>query len=191
VRQEFKIPVNASVLLTVAVLRELKGIQFMIRAMSSVLQSFPNAYYLIVGDGDYRSVLEEDARSSGIEDRIIFAGTRKDIPQILSAGDVFVLPTLTEALPTVLAEAMASRLPIIASSVGGIPEMIVNNENGILTTAGDIGELRDASLKLLADPLLRKRMGESGWNIVNQKFKIDTQIRHLEKLYLDLIAAYA
>jgi glycosyltransferase involved in cell wall biosynthesis len=191
VRREIGIPANANLFVTVAVLRELKGIQFMIRAMPSILKAFPNAYYLIVGDGAYRGALEEEVKNAGIEKHVIFAGTRKDIHHILSACDIFVLPTLTEALPTVLAEAMASRLPIIASAVGGVPEMVVDGENGILVAAGDTEALVAAGTKLLAEPLLGKRMGEAGWQIVDQKFNITVQVRQLEQLYLDLINAYA
>jgi len=191
VRGEFGIPSNADVFATVAVLRELKGIQFMIRAMPFILKSYPNAYYLIVGNGEYRQVLVEEVKNADIEEHVIFAGKRKDIPRILTACDIFVLPTLTEALPTVLAEAMASRLPIIASAVGGVPEMIVDGKNGILVSAGNIKELQTAGERLLASPLLRKRMGEKGWQAVNQKFNITVQVQHLEQLYLDLINAYA
>lgn len=190
VRRELGIPPDADLFVTVAVLRELKGIQFMIRAMPSILGSFPNAYYLIVGDGDHRGALEEAVKKAGVEKQVIFSGTRKDISRILSACDAFVLPTLTEALPTVLAEAMASRLPVIASAVGGVPEMIVDGENGILVTAGSFVELQGAAEKLLSDPLKRQRMGEAGWRIVNEKFNIVVQVRHLERLYLELLGAY-
>lgn len=191
IRREFGIPADANLLVTVAVLRELKGIQFMIRAMPTILETFPNAYYLIVGDGDHRGALEEEVKHAGVGKHVIFAGARKDIPRVLAAGDIFALPTLTEALPTVLAEAMASRLPIIASAVGGVPEMIVDGENGILVAAGDVDELKGASERLLADPLLMTQMGEAGWQVVNQKFNITTQVRKLEQLYLDLIDSYA
>jgi glycosyltransferase involved in cell wall biosynthesis len=90
----------------------------------------------------------------------------------------------------VLAEAMASRLPVIASAVGGVPEMIVDGENGILVTAGSFVELQGAAEKLLSDPLKRQRMGEAGWRIVNEKFNIVVQVRHLERLYLELLGAY-
>ena len=190
VRREFGIPGHASLVVTVAVLRELKGIQFMIRAMPHILESFPDVHYLIVGDGDHRDALESEVKIAGVEKNVVFAGTRKDIPGILSACDIFVLPTLTEALPTVLAEAMAARLSIVASAVGGVPEMIVNGENGILVSAGNIQELQNACKRLLADPLLGIRMGEAGWRIVNQKFNVAAQVRHLEQIYLDLIAMY-
>ncbi len=187
IRRELEIPENASLLTTVAVLRELKGIQYMIRAMPGILASYPDVYYLIAGDGAHRDALVQEVERVGVAHRVVFAGMRKDIPQVLSASDIFVLPTLTEALPTVLAEAMAARLPIIASSVGGIPEMITNHENGRLVSAGNVQELTDASMELLSDAESRKRMGENGWSVVNRKFNITEQVKQLGSLYLDLL----
>jgi glycosyltransferase involved in cell wall biosynthesis len=191
VRNELGIPDTADLLTTVAVLREPKGIQYMIRALPAILAFFPDVYYLIVGHGAYHDALVSEVKNAGMQEHVIFTGVRRDIPQILSASDVFVLPTLTEALPTVLAEAMASRLPIIASAVGGIPEMIIDGENGNLVTAGNLHELAEACKRLLADPAWRVRMGESGWKTVDQKFNITEQVRQLEALYLDLINSYA
>ena len=89
------------------------------RALPAVLAAHPDTYYLIVGSGSHQDVLIEEAHRAGVSERVIFAGMRRDVPRLLAASDVFVLPTMTEALPTVLAEAMAARLPIIASRVGG------------------------------------------------------------------------
>lgn len=190
VRREFEIPANARLLTTVAVLREPKGIQFMIRAMPQILALFPDTYYLIVGNGAYYDTLLGEVEENGISKHVIFAGMRRDIPSLLFASDVFVLPTLTEALPTVLAEAMAARLPIVASAVGGVPEMIENEKNGYLVTAGNVHELVETCNSLLVNVEKRRTMGENGWQVVNQKFNIVEQVRKLEKLYLDLIYSY-
>ncbi len=190
VRKELGIPADAWVLTTVAVLRELKGIQFMIQALPAILARFPKSYYLIVGDGDYLEELIRQVDLAGVQERVIFAGQRNDVQRFLQASDVFVLPTLTEALPTVLAEAMTARLPIVASAVGGVPEMIVDGQNGRLVPAADPQALSDACLDLLSRPEESAQMGEKGWEVVNQKFNIRTQVLHLENLYLDLIHAY-
>ena len=190
VRNELDIPVEANVLATVAVLRDLKGIQFMIRAMPKILASYPDAYYLIAGDGTYRDTLVAEVAELGVENRVIFTGMRKDVPRILSASDVFVLPTLTEALPTVLAEAMAAHLPIVASAVGGIPEMINDYDNGRLVSPGNVQQLTDVVIELLSDGGSRQKMGEAGWEVVNRKFNISEQVRRLSDLYLDLLIKY-
>ena len=185
VRLEFNIPQDANVLMTVAVLRPPKGIQFMIRALPDVLIPHPNTYYLIVGDGSHHDALIDEAGKAGVSGRVIFTGMRKDVPQLLAAGDVFVLPSLTEALPTVLAEAMAARLPVIASRVGGIPEMIANGQNGLLVEPEDPASLSHACIRLLEQPETRTTMGAAGWKIVNQKFSIERQVEQLKELYLE------
>ena len=190
VREEFRVPPDAYLLTTIAVLRPQKGIEYMLRALPTVLESHPNTYYLIVGDGAHRDVLVAEAEELGVRDRVIFAGTRRDVPRLLVASDVFVLPTLTEALPTVLAEAMASHVPIVASAVGGVPEMVVNNKNGKLVSPAEPAELSDACNTLLNSPEMRRSMGEFGWQIVNQKFNINNQVNQLQSLYLEQIHRY-
>lgn len=190
VRAELGIPADASVLVTVAVLRPQKGIQFLIRAMPIILASNPDTYYLVVGNGSHRDVLVEEARKMGVEGRVIFVGMRKDVPRLLAASDVFVLPTLTEALPTVLAEAMGARLPVVASRVGGVPEMVVENESGILLEPEDIPALAAACTRLLANPAERAAMAAQGRKIVNEKFSIERQVEQLQELYLEQLQAY-
>ena len=190
VRTEFGIPSDAHLLTTVAVLRPQKGIQYMIRALPEVLASSPKTYYLVVGDGSHRNTLIEEAKKSNVNHRVIFAGMRRDVTRLLTASDIFVLPTLTEALPTVLAESMAAKLPIIASRVGGVPEMVRDGENGCLVEAEDVDGLAAASIHLLNDHQKRVTMGAVGWNIVNQTFNIERQVEKLEDLYIKQLRAY-
>ncbi len=185
VREEFRIPRDALLIVTVAVLRPPKGIDRMIQAMPAILDALPNAYYLIVGDGTHRQELEKETKRLNLSERVIFAGMQKDIPRLLVASDLFVLPTLTEALPTVLAEAMAARLPIVASAVGGIPEMVTDGANGFLVPPSQPSELSRTCLAILSSEPMRRKMGEIGWQVVNQKFKIENQVRKLEQIYLD------
>lgn len=189
-RRELGIPSDAEVLTTLAVLREPKGIQFMIQAMPAVLADCPKAVYLIAGDGSHRAALEEEARRAGVEHRVIFSGMRSDVPRVLAASDVFVLPTLTEALPTVLAEAMACRLPIVASAVGGVPEMVIDGENGRLVQPARPDELSNACIELLSNSGLREKMTQRGWEIVNDKFNVEGQVERLKDLYRGLINQY-
>jgi glycosyltransferase involved in cell wall biosynthesis len=172
---------------TVAVLRELKGIQYMIEAMPKLLDAAPDVYYLIVGDGEYGQSLRELVASRQLGNRVFFAGQRSDIPEILAASDLFVLPSLTEALPTVLMEAMAAMKPIVASSVGGIPEMINNRINGMLVSPENSPELADACLQVLLDKNMAETMGRNGFDVASKKFDIQDQVRKLTNLYQELI----
>lgn len=190
VRSELGIPLDADLLITVAVLRSQKGIQFMIRALPAVLSSRPDTYYLIVGSGSHQDALIEEVKQAGVSERVVFAGMRKDVPRLLAAGDIFVLPTLTEALPTVLAEAMAAKLPIVASRVGGIPEMVTDGQNGCLVEPEDLDGLATACIHLLSHPEERSAMSAEGWKIVDQKFNVERQVDKLEQLYRDQLHAY-
>lgn len=183
------IPASAVVLTTVAVLREPKGIQFMIRAMPEILAVHPNAYYLVIGSGDFEGELRKEAAQSSME-RIVFTGMRKDIPQLLSVSNIFVLPTLTEALPTVLAEAMALRLPILASRVGGVPEMIEDGINGRLVPPADTRQLASVCNDMLTNLKATADMGEAGRKIVKERFDVRVQASQLQDLYRELITDY-
>lgn len=187
IRQKLSIPKDAQIFTTVAVLRAQKGIQFMIQAMPAILAENLDVYYLVVGSGPHLDALKEEARALAVEERVIFTGMRTDVPQLLSVSDIFILPTLTEALPTVLAEAMAARCPIIASAVGGVPEMVINGENGYLVDPENSDQLSDICIRLLKSQDHRETLGNAGWEIANQKFNIHNQIKKLKVLYLELI----
>ncbi len=186
-RKELGLSPHSIVAVTVAVLREPKGIQFMLQAMTQLRETHPSLQYLIVGDGEHGPTLKEMTRNLNLEGQVIFAGQRTDIPEILPVGDFFVLPTLTEALPTVLMEAMAAHKAIIASKVGGVPEMIQDGVNGRLLPPGDVSALVTACAQLADDSALRNAWGSAGHAICQEKFNIERQILALEHLYASLI----
>ena len=141
-----------------------------------------------MGDGPYRPALEQQAAELGIAERVVFAGSREDVARMLAAADVFVLPSLTEALPTVVAEAMAAGLPIVATTVGGIPEMVRHGEAALLVPPADPEALAAAVLRLLANPRQAAAMGRSGRRVVAERFDIRTQARALADDYRALAA---
>jgi glycosyltransferase involved in cell wall biosynthesis len=190
-RSDLGIPCDAPLLLTVAVLREGKGIQYMLEALPHILDAAPEARYLVAGDGDHRNALENMTKQLRISKHVIFAGYREDIHDLMSISDVFVLPTLREALPTVLAEAMSAGLPIIASAVGGVPEMVTDQINGILVPPRDTGKLADACIRLLSSKADARRMGEQGRTIAAEKFDIQKQARKLGLVYRQLLESRA
>ncbi len=185
-RVEFNLPVEGFLLITVAVLRQPKGIQHMIDAMPATLQQLPHAHYLVVGGGEYGAPLQTQAHELGLSDKITFIGVRQDVPALLPMADLFLHPTLDDALPTVLIEAMATQLPIVASAVGGVPEMVFDGENGCLTTPAQPNELADAILRIGNDPALAKKMGQAGKRIAEEKFSIERQADQLAAVYRKL-----
>jgi glycosyltransferase involved in cell wall biosynthesis len=158
---------------------------------NGILDAAPEARYLVAGDGDHRNALENMTKQLRISKHVIFAGYREDIHDLMSISDVFVLPTLREALPTVLAEAMSAGLPIIASAVGGVPEMVTDQINGILVPPRDTEKLADACIRLLSSKADARRMGEQGRTIAAEKFDIQKQARKLGLVYRQLLESRA
>ena len=182
------IPEKSRILVSVAVLREAKGIQYMLKAMPVILKKIPDAYYLIIGDGDYAKELHALAVSLDIEKYVRFAGFQINIAPLLALGEIFVHPTLDDALPTVLIEAMAAEKPIVASNVGGVPEIVQDEINGILIPPADSVRLTETCLNLLVNPSKSRKMAKAGREIAEKKFSIKEQVKNLEKLYEEILS---
>lgn len=158
----WNIPESAYVIGTVARLERAKGIRYLVSAMPEVVSRFPNTVLVIVGDGSKRCELTSLSSELGISQNVIFTGQLTDPGPILSILDVFVLPSLREALGLAILEAMAFSLPVVATRVGGIPEAVVHNETGILVPPGNSEALTRALLGLAENPAMRKAHGAAG-----------------------------
>ena len=185
-RQSLNLPSRAQIIISVAVLREPKGIQYMLRALPGILEKNPNTHYLIVGDGAYGTCLHDLVTELALQEHVTFTGHRTDIPALLSISDIFALPTLGDALPTVLIEALAAQIPIVASNVGGVPEIVENNVNGLLVPPAVPSALTNACLQLLQDKELAARIVQAGNEVVQQRFDIHVQIEQLGRIYEEI-----
>jgi len=151
--------------------------------------SIPSApQLLIVGDGPLRSDLERVAAAAAPRGMVMFTGSRDDVPRLLSAMDVFVLPSINEALPIVILEAMAAGLPVVATEVGGVPEIVEHGKTGLLVPPGSEEALYCAVQRLASDPALRQQLAMAGRNRVSTDFTIDSMIERIEALYDYLLA---
>jgi glycosyltransferase involved in cell wall biosynthesis len=162
IREEFNIPPGAFVIVMVALLRPRKGAEILIQAMAAVKAIFPNCFLLIVGNDDiseipgYGTRLRKLASEVGLKPNIAFIGFRNDVRYILQECDLMVLPSLYgEGLPMVILEAMASGLPVIASRVEGVPEIIEDGVNGFMVNPGDAVALSRKIITLLEKPHLQ------------------------------------
>lgn len=182
--RELDIPSDARICVTVSVLRPAKGIEVLLDAASRV----PDAYFLIVGDGPKREEWTALARVSGIGDRVRWAGFRRDVDALLAGCDLFVHPSLDDAFPTVLLEAMAAGLPVVASNVGGIPEIVEENVTGHLVPAGDAERLASTIRALLDDEVTRRRMAEAARARASKLFSTDAWIARLDAVYREALA---
>jgi glycosyltransferase involved in cell wall biosynthesis len=147
-----------------------KGLPTLLHAARDVLQLVPNALFVFVGDGPDKEALQVQARELGIAGSVSFLGVREDIPEILSSVDVVALPSLSEGLPMVLLEAMASGAAVVASRVGAVPRVVDDRVNGILMSPGDVCGLTVALLDLLRSKQLRLGIGQEARKTVELRF---------------------
>jgi glycosyltransferase involved in cell wall biosynthesis len=182
-RREMGIPIEVPLMVTVAVLRPGKGISDFVAAMGLIVSKLPDVIAMVVGDGPMRSELEAQVAELGLTGQVLFTGRREDVANLLRAADLFVLPTHEDLLPTVVAEAMGAGLPVVASAVGGLEEMVDEGVTGMLYPAGDVEALARSCVELLTDVELAKRLGASGRERAERLFDLGSQVTALERLY--------
>ena len=183
VRKDLGISDTVPVIGTIGNLYPVKGHIYLVKAAAHVVKRFPEAVFVFAGRGALLSELQQEAGRLGIESHVRFLGFREDIPPLLQAMDIFVLPSLSEGLPLSLLEAMASSKPVIATNVGGIPEVIVNEETGYLVPPMDHEHLASRMILLLGDKAKAQHLGRNGRNRVCEKFLLEQMVSAYEDLY--------
>ncbi len=169
---------------TVAFLRDYKGIGDLLQTAPSLLKHSPYYKFLIVGDGPERSSLVSAVSRLGLESHVVFTGFRDDVPRLLALMDVVVLPSIgAEGVPQVLTQALAMGKPVVATSVGGIPEIIHDGETGLLVPPNDPQRLGEAIGNLAQDSILRKTLGERGREDVVTHYSLETMLDRTEEMY--------
>ena len=192
IRHELEIPPDARLVVVVSRLARLKGIEHFLEAAAVLKLRYPDVRFLIVGetsppDPAYLVELQRLAANLGVADRVTFTGRRSDIPAVLSAADVAVMPSLNEALSNVLLESMAAAAPVVATRVGGTPEALEDGEAGLLVPPGDTGAIIAAVSRLLDDRELACRLGQAARSLIGKRFSVDRMVRSTEDLYAELL----
>ncbi len=164
-----------------------KNQRILIEILPDLKKVFPNIKLVFVGGGDEEDNLKKLALEKKVENDVLFLGKRCDVNEILKAFDLFVFPSLTEGLPLVVIEAMATGLPIIASPVGGIPELIIDDKNGFLVSPTSKSEIKSAIIKLIENQDLRIKMGQIGRKIFESNFSLPQMVRNYLKIYENLL----
>lgn len=166
-----------------------KGIEYFLDMAARIHAVAPEARFLIVGDGPTREEYERRAAEKGLAECVTFAGYRKDVAACLAAMDVFVLASVFEPFGLVLAEAMAMQKPVIATCVGGIPEVVEHGETGLLVPPRNGEALAAGVMTYLTDAPLANRHGRAGWRRVRDRFSVERLMAEVESLYLELLTA--
>lgn len=175
------------VFVNVAGFREAKNHKLLIYAFSKIINKMQNSKLVLVGNGNLLSESKELAKKLKLENSIYFFGLRNDIPEILNASDIFIMSSDYEGYPLSIMEAMASRLPVISTNVGGVPEIVKDNVSGILVPPNDIEKLSSVMAYLYENPEVRKKMGEEGRKIALENFSVEKMCKSYEELYLKLL----
>jgi glycosyltransferase involved in cell wall biosynthesis len=168
---------------TVARFHPVKDHATLLRAFQLVAGARSDVDLLLVGDGSLRAALQEQARALGLCERVHFLGVRSDVPAILSAVDVMALTSFSEAASLTILEAMASRVPVVATAVGGNPEMVRDGVDGLLVPRGDHAAVATALLQLLDNPESAAAMGAAGRARVEQRYQLERTVENYWKLY--------
>ncbi|MBI2816613.1 MAG: glycosyltransferase [Acidobacteria bacterium] len=196
VRQQLGIPANAPVVAMFSRLNRMKGIEYFLEAAAAVSAAMPEARFLIVGDTRqadraYAEQLQARAIELGLRDKLIFTGFRLDVPHLLSQVTLSVLPSLSEGLSNSLLESMAAGVPVIATRVGGNPEIVKDGVTGMLVPPQDAAALAAGMRTLLEDQQLARRFGEAGRQRILHDFSLDRMVRKTEQHYEMLIEGIA
>jgi len=186
------IPEGAPVVLVVSRLNPLKGIESFLQAAALVAPDFPTVRFVVAGDTNpnerqYWSTLTSLTVRLGLTERLIFAGLRRDVPQLLSAATVSVMPSLNEALSNVVLESMAAGAPIVATRVGGTPEAISDGVDGLLVPPGDPRAMASAIAALLRDQSRARRLGDAARQSIHERFSMERMASATAQLYEALL----
>jgi glycosyltransferase involved in cell wall biosynthesis len=186
VREEFGIERDAPVVGCVANFRPQKAHSVLLEAMQQIRRAVPDVRLVLVGGGELEGVVRSSVHSMGLDETVIFTGSRSDAPRIAGCFDVFVLASVIEGLSIALIEAMALGKPSVVTDAGGLPEA-VSDGGGIVVPAGDAGKLADGVTRLLKDPVLRLQMGDVARRSA-AGFDVRKSVGHIENVYSELLA---
>jgi glycosyltransferase involved in cell wall biosynthesis len=184
-KKEIGIPDSSIVVGCAARFSEVKGLKYLIRAIPFVLKQNHKVFFLLIGEGKEELNLRQIAKDSNIEDKIIFFKPNKDSYEYLCVMNVFVMPSIQEGLGLSILEAQAQKIPVIASNVGGIPDIIEHKVTGILVQPKDHLAISEAILELIQDEYLYARIKNNAYNNVLKEFTLEQMITKTEKVYRD------
>jgi glycosyltransferase involved in cell wall biosynthesis len=195
-RGEFEIPHDGPFLLCVGRLDPQKGHPVLLEAMREVVRRLPNARLVLVGGAQqappgYVEDLHLTAAHPDLDGRVIFAGERSDVARLMAACDLFVLPSEWEGFGLVFVEAMAAGIPVVATRVSGIPEVVLDGETGVLVPVHDPDALAEAIVRLCEDPAERRRLGNNGFQRVREHFTAERMVDETLAIYREALAEKA
>jgi glycosyltransferase involved in cell wall biosynthesis len=187
IRAELSLQPDDIVVGSVGRLHRQKNYSFLIKLAQTLCTVFDKVYFVIVGEGEERQALDLMVAELGLRERVLLIGFRSDIPRLLQAFDIFVLPSLYEGLPRAVMEAMAAGLPCVVTDVGGNAEAVIHGETGFVWPVGDLASFSSSLENLLRNPDLRRAMGLAGRARAQKVFSANRMAQQYECLYMSLL----
>ena len=186
-KKEFGLDPDALIITNVGILRRVKGHETTFKAVQAVVREFPHARFLIVGDGPRRAELARMVNELGIRDYVIFTGFIEEIGKIYSFTDVAILSSWSEGLPQSVLQALASSVPVVATRVGGVPEVVIHEKTGYLVEAGDHEGLAREIIRVLKDPERARQIARAGKDLVRERHSVGRMLDLLEQTYTAML----
>ncbi|MFH0810737.1 MAG: glycosyltransferase [Pseudomonadota bacterium] len=183
IRKELRVAPDQPLVGFVSRLQPQKGPTYLIEAARLVVDRLPSARFVLTGDGEHRLQVEETIDRLGLRQSVVLTGWRSDIHDIISALDIFVLPSVWEGTPLVVLEAMAAGKPIVATEVGGVPAVLDNEQTALLVRPSDPAALAESIIRLLQDRALMARIGRQAREVFKQKYSLGTMFAGYERIY--------
>ncbi|GAC1464404.1 MAG: glycosyltransferase [Chloroflexota bacterium] len=180
-----------NVVVTIANLRPMKMHASIVRSVPAITAAVAGTVFLFVGRDDMQGAVQKVARDLGVGEAVKFIGPRDDVVPYLAAADIFLLPSLHEGLPTAIIEAMSMSVPVVASRVGGIPEIVRDQETGLLIAPDNIDAIAAAVTRLLLDPQLARALGARGRQRVLDQFAVERMVTALQREYTSMMPSRA
>ena len=188
---EFGFPPGSLVVGMIAQLIPRKGHTLLLQAISSLAAAYPQLRAILFGQGPLEASLRDEITARGLKERVLLGGFRRDLSRIVPSLDLVVHPALAEGLGVALIQSAAAGVPIIGTHAGGVPEIVRDQDNGLLVPPGDASALAAAMDRLLGDETLRKQMGQRGRELVAREFSLEQMVAGNLVVYQDLLAAPA
>lgn len=186
-KESLGVPAESRLIVTIGRLITQKGHSILLDAAPKVLAKSKDIYFLIVGDGHLEQQLKEKTKELGLSNNVKFLGSRKDTPELLAISDIFVFPSIWEGQGMILFEAFFSKIPVVASNVGGIPDVVKDQETGLLVEPGNAKDLADKLLQALENPEMCKKLAETAFDR-NKDRTIENSVKKIESLFLNILS---
>lgn len=186
-RQSLGLPPDGPIVGTVMIFEAKKKPELIVQIAPEIIKAVPDAHFLLVGDGEMMPVVRQLVEELGLQDRFVITGLREDVPELMALMDVFVHPAWYDVLPRAIVQAQATGTPVVATQIGGIPEVIRDGETGFLVPPRDLDALTEPVIRLLKDVELREKLGQAARESTSESFTVEAMVDAIENVYDQLI----